>query len=194
MKKQSEAVLKALSDSGARQDIARQLWLLMCEADNGALFPVDLMANGAIKRSVSQASALRQLVGSWNLLCARALLTLQIDTALRLSVRWSTNLLTSQPQFCEATDWTKSKDRDGNQMREAYLIDKLPSEHNWWLCQLGLAHFDGLIWPPRYFLAGAGRSVARRAVRRPEPALHCAQISPFLFGVFMSFALIYIQP
>ncbi len=60
-----------------------QLWLRMCNADNGAIFPVDLVANGAVKRSGSQSSALRMLVESWNLLCARALVRMQIDTALR---------------------------------------------------------------------------------------------------------------
>jgi hypothetical protein len=125
-----------------------QLWLRMCEADNGAIFPVDLVANGAVKRSVSQSSALRMLVESWNLLCARALVRMQIDTALRFSALW----LVEKPhdlarQILKRQRIDKIKDRDGKLMRDAYLIEKLAPAHAWlpavYQNTSGYIHFSG---------------------------------------------------
>jgi|GEM_PF-4917854 len=76
LKPQSEAVIRALDQSDSLHDDALQLWLRMSNADGGALFPVDLFASGALKRSLSQANALRLLVESWNMLSARSLLRL----------------------------------------------------------------------------------------------------------------------
>ena len=125
-----------------------QLWLRMCNADNGAIFPVDLVANGAVKRSGSQSSALRMLVESWNLLCARALVRMQIDTALRFSALW----LVEKPhhlarQILKRQRIDKIKDRDGKLMRDAYLIDKLAPAHPWlpavYQNTSGYIHFSG---------------------------------------------------
>ena len=60
----------------------------MLLADNGKLFPVDLLACGALKRALSMSCAFRLIIERWNLVAARALIRMQIDTATRLSVLW----------------------------------------------------------------------------------------------------------
>ena len=86
--KQTPNVVKALKDTESRYHVVQRLWLEMCKADDGAFFPVDMVAMGAVKRSASQSYGLRLFIEGWNLLCARALLRMQIDTALRFSALW----------------------------------------------------------------------------------------------------------
>jgi len=86
--KQTPNVVRALNETETRYDANQRLWLEMCNADEGAFFPVDMVAIGAVKRCASQRYGLRLLIEGWNLLCARALLRMQIDTALRFSALW----------------------------------------------------------------------------------------------------------
>ncbi|MGI8733751.1 MAG: hypothetical protein ACR2LM_10685 [Pyrinomonadaceae bacterium] len=142
------SVLTAIEATEAKRDSAQRLWVRMCEADNGAWFPVDFVATGAVKRLVSQSSGFRLLVESWNLLCARALLRLQIDTALRFSAIW----LVEKPhdfasQIIKGQRIDRMKDRDGQQMKDAYLISRLAPAHPWlprvYESLSGYVHFSG---------------------------------------------------
>lgn len=146
--RQSPNVVQALTETERRYDVTQKLWLEMCEADDGAFFPVDMVAMGAVKRSGSQSYGLRLFVEGWNLLCARALLRMQIDTALRFSALW----LVKAPhdvarEILRGGRLDKMKDREGKRMTNAHLISKLAPEHPWLLDVYertsGDIHFSG---------------------------------------------------
>lgn len=144
---QSASVLKALEGTAARQDAALMLWHRML-TPGVALFPVDMVASGAVKRCMSQCGALELLIGAWNMICARALLRMQIDTALRFSAVW----LVQKPSWL-AREVLKGKridmmrDRDGRRMTDRYLVSKLTPAHPWlpavYETTSGYIHFSG---------------------------------------------------
>lgn len=78
---------KSLEESLARleplDDAHLELGKQMFNAFGGALYGMDLLAAGALNRSKAHIAGLRQLVEAKNLICAGALLRLQLDTALR---------------------------------------------------------------------------------------------------------------
>ena len=55
----------------------------MFEAFGGAMYGMDLLAAGALNRSKCHLAGFRSLLMARNLICAGALLRLQLDTALR---------------------------------------------------------------------------------------------------------------
>lgn len=145
---QSPNVVNALKETQSRYDTTQKLWLEMCRADDGAFFPVDMVAMGAVKRSASQSYGLRLFIEGWNLLCARALLRTQIDTALRFSALW----LVKAPhdvarEILRGERLDKMKDQHGKRMTDAYLISKLAPEHTWlpdvYERTSGYIHFSG---------------------------------------------------
>jgi hypothetical protein len=125
-------VIKALEITESLQDTVRQLWLQMCQVDEGALYPVDLVANAAVKRCVSQAHGFRLLIEAGNLICARSLLRLQLDTAIRF---YAVFIVKDPHDFCTAvikgSQINKMKDREGRQLTDAYLVSKLGVDHPW---------------------------------------------------------------
>jgi hypothetical protein len=108
--------------------------------------------------------------------------------------------LTDQRQLQQARSYRTRSDNFAGVWRELEeLLEREPGlealtlmEH--WLCQLDLAHFDGLIWPPWLLPCWC------RPERRPEGGAEAgtsaslrANKSIFVWG-FHVFAVIYIQP
>jgi hypothetical protein len=135
-----QALLAAVADD--RQS------LLKLGLSAGAMFPLDLMAFGALKRSVSTASALVMMVEAWNMVCARTLLRTHIDTSLRFSAAWlvdkphdfATNVLKG-----ERVDRMKS--RTGERLTDSYLVAKRAADYPWlpdvYRNLSGYVHFSG---------------------------------------------------
>jgi hypothetical protein len=104
----------------------------MFEAYGGAYYGMDLLAAGALNRSLAHAAGFRTLLQAKNLICAGALLRLQLDTAMRLYAAF----LVAQPHdFAVAVLRGERirdiKDRDGKKMTDAYLAQKLGEEFPW---------------------------------------------------------------
>lgn len=102
------------------------------EAFGGAMYGMDLLAAGALNRSKAHIAGFRDLVQVKNLICAGALLRLQLDTALRFHAAF----LVEQPhEFAVAVLGGERvrnlKDRDGKKMTDAYLVEKLGREFDW---------------------------------------------------------------
>jgi hypothetical protein len=128
----TDAVRKLLSDVQADTDVLLEIGLATLSAGKGAMFPLDLMAVGAVKRSVSTSSAMLSIVRAWNMVCARTLLRTHIDTALRFSAAW---LVTDPHAFAslvlkgERID--RLKDRQGKRLTDAYLVQLNSAEYPW---------------------------------------------------------------
>jgi hypothetical protein len=104
----------------------------MMEAYDSAMYAVDLFISGALNRSVALSEGFRSLVKAKNLICAGAILRLQIDTAIRI---FAGTLVDDTNQF--VSDVLKGhhirnlKDRDGKKMTDKYLVEKLSGEYPW---------------------------------------------------------------
>lgn len=104
----------------------------MTEAFGGALYGLDLLAFGAINRSMAHIRGFVSLIRDRNILSAGALLRLQLDTALRFSAAW---LVDSPHDFAvailEGQRVRDLKDSTGQRMTDSYLVQRLGEEFEW---------------------------------------------------------------
>lgn len=132
------------------EDALLQLTMACLNAHGAALYPLDLMASAAAKRSLSLALGFRRMVEDRNMMCAGALLRLQLDTALRFYAAYRAK---DPHKFAVAVldggEIRKMKDRFGKKMTDRYLVDTLmaESEENQWIGSVyretsGYVHFS----------------------------------------------------
>lgn len=130
--KHGQSVLKSLEELENRRKKLIKLTKEMLSAYGGTMYQLDLFAIGAVKRAISTIAGFKLLVESWNMICARAILRTQIDTALRF---FSVFLVKEPHDFAslvlEGQQINRLKDKDGEKMTDAYLISKLESEYPW---------------------------------------------------------------
>lgn len=127
-----QKVIKALEGLEARKDTLLELFQKMLSAYGGSLYPVDLLAIGAIKRTISMARGITLLVNDFNMDCARSILRLQIDTALRFFAVF----LVNEPhdfamKVLSGEQINRMTDSSGKKLTDAYLVSRLVSEHDW---------------------------------------------------------------
>lgn len=139
-----EAILKLRSTESQVMELGKS----MLVADGGNMFPVDLLAIAAIKRTRGNTEGFVALVETKNMAAARSLLRIQIDTFIRFSAVW----FVKKPHDF-ATDVIGGKhirnikDQSGNKMTDGYLVEILTSDYPWLrdvyknLC--GYVHFSG---------------------------------------------------
>ena len=144
----TDKVRSLLAQVEADRDAMLKLWVGVLGNAGAPVFPLDLMAFGAVKRNVSTARAFHMMIESWNMVCARSLLRIHIDTSLRFSAAW---LVEKPHEFAtgvlkgERID--KMKDKDGKRLSDANLVKVHSSEYPWLpavyenLC--GYVHFSG---------------------------------------------------
>jgi hypothetical protein len=101
-------------------------------ARGGALFTLDFVIVGAVKRSLSLGHGLIAMVNAKNMTCARAIVRMQIDTVSRLLAYTYVNDPEEMArQVIGETPISKFKSRDGHPLRDKYLIDKMTESHPW---------------------------------------------------------------
>lgn len=93
---------------------------------------LDFIVLGAVKRSLSLASGLLVLIETKNIVCARAVLRMQLDTITRLCAY----LYVDDPeQMAKAIlggePLNKFKSSDGKPLRDGYLVDRLSERFPW---------------------------------------------------------------
>lgn len=76
------------SDSDLMLKIGQQILSAGGDEKSAPMFPLDFLALGAIKRNLNTSRAFRQMIESWNMVCARTMLRTHIDTAMRFSAAW----------------------------------------------------------------------------------------------------------
>ncbi len=120
------------------------------QAYDGAVYPMDLLANGASNRTLALCSGFRRMIGERNMICAGSLLRLQVDTALRFYAAY----LVQDPhafatEMLKGTRVDKLKDRDGKRLTDRYLAERLAEEESReWLVRVyeetsGYIHLSG---------------------------------------------------
>ena len=104
----------------------------MMEAYEGAIYPVDLLALGALKRTISTIAGFKLLIESSNMVCARTILRVQIDTAIRFySVFIVDDPHSYSLEILSGKQINHMQDSSGKKMRDAYLVNKLSEEFPW---------------------------------------------------------------
>lgn len=162
---------------------------LLCtvlEADNGAIFPADLIIAGVVQRSLMLTKGFLNMLRSGNNLCAGALLRMQLDNVLRL---YATSLFPSGSDtlraFLEDRPLSRLKAPDGKPLTDKELCTRVAKLYPWlprvYERTSGFVHFShpavmssitGVSKTGRFRLA-----VGSRAGRRwkPEERLEAAQ-------------------
>ena len=117
-----EEQLKAIPERGHKALSAR----------NGALFLLDFIIVGAVKRSLSLGHGLIAMVKTKNMTCARAVVRMQIDTVSRLlAYTYVHDPEEMASKLTGGAQLNKFKSREGKALRDAYLIDRMAESHPW---------------------------------------------------------------
>jgi hypothetical protein len=96
------------------------------------MFPLDVLALAAAKRHASTTSAFVAMVRALNMVVARALLRMHIDTALRFSAAWHVaEPQTFAVQVLKGERIDKLKTRKGVRLTDAHLVDLHKDKHPW---------------------------------------------------------------
>jgi len=109
-----------------------ELGKAMYEAYGGAIYGMDLLATAALNRSKAHIAGFRRLIESHNLLCAGAILRLQLDTALRFHAAF----LVKKPhdfavEILSGKKMKDMRDQEGKLLTDTYLVKKLGKEFEW---------------------------------------------------------------
>jgi hypothetical protein len=145
---QSEAVELLLFELEADASRMRKVMMEVVTPTGSPMYPLDFLAFAAAKRHASTTSAFVTMIRSWNMVVARALLRMHIDTSLRFSASWhvddphkfATSVLKG-----ERID--KMKTRAGQRLTDSHLV-QLHKERHPWLPAVyehlsGYVHFSG---------------------------------------------------
>lgn len=97
-----------------------------------AMYILDFIIIGAIKRSLSLASGLNDLVKSNNMTCSRAIVRMELDTVSRLlAYTYVDKPFEMARAIIGGKALNSFKCRDGKKLRDGYLIDKMTENHPW---------------------------------------------------------------
>lgn len=125
-------ILSSLEILEGRRKKLLKLGMAMMKAYDGAMYPVDLLAIGALKRTISTIAGIKQLIQDANMICARTLVRTQIDTAIRFySVFIVDDPHSHSLEILSGKQINQMKDSSGKQMRDAYLVEKISEEYPW---------------------------------------------------------------
>lgn len=132
LRKHTEPVQAALLRLDDDRQTLLAVWEAMIGGTGAPIFPLDLLASGAVKRGVSAAAAIKVLVESWNMVSARSLLRTHLDTALRFSAAW---LVENPHEFAtlaiSGRPINKLKDREGKALTDARLVEIRSTDWPW---------------------------------------------------------------
>lgn len=145
---QSAAVESLLSKLEADAAGMRKVMVENVVPAGSSMFPLDFLAFAAVKRHASTTSAFIAMVRAWNMVIARALLRLHIDTSLRFSAAWHVadpHAFATQVLKGERID--KLKTRNGSRLTDAHLVQLHKDKHPWlpnvYEHLSGYVHFSG---------------------------------------------------
>jgi hypothetical protein len=144
----SQQVKSALAHLAVERKAVLRSGMEVIRAASGRMYQLDFLVLGAAKRYVSTGAAFQQMISSWNMICARTLLRMHIDTTLRFSAAW---LVPDPHKFASeilgGEQINRLKDTKGERLTDAYLV-QVRSADMPWLPEVyrnlsGYVHFSG---------------------------------------------------
>jgi hypothetical protein len=132
MRAHSENMQSRLAGLRALNKTFLDAGLRMSAAYDGAVYPMDILATGALNRTLALLSGFCLMIEERNLICAGALLRLQLDTALRFYASFRVD----KPhefalQVLGGTPVSKMKDSAGNRLTDHFLVTCLAADYEW---------------------------------------------------------------
>ena len=126
----SQKLVDALTQLEVNEKLILDQAHRMLKAYNRALYGFDLLAVAAAKRSLALSVGFRTMVRDQNLICAGAILRLQLDTALRIFA----GFIVDNPhdfaiEVIEGKRINKIKDQNGRPMTDHYLVTQLARKY-----------------------------------------------------------------
>ena len=116
------------NDDSVMLDLAQKAF----RAYNRAIYPFDFLINAAINRNLALSEGFRTLIKDRNMICAGALLRMNLDTALRVYAGFRVG---DPHEFAisvmEGKHISRMKDRGGKPMTDRYLLSKLSRDYPW---------------------------------------------------------------
>lgn len=110
----------------------RQVGMRVLVAGESALYVFDFIVIGAIKRSLGLASGTSSMIRAKNMLCARALLRMHLDTVARfLAYTYVKDRELVARAVTAGTQLKTFKSSDGKSLTDAYLVDRLSQSYPW---------------------------------------------------------------
>lgn len=144
----SKNVAASLEELASDAGQLRRVMIELVAPSGSPMFPLDFLAFAATKRHVSTTSAFVSAINSWNMVVARSLLRIHIDTSLRFSAAWHVeNPHDFSMEVLKGARIDKLKTRSGDRLTDAHLVRLHADEHPWLpnvyehLC--GYVHFSG---------------------------------------------------
>ena len=128
----SDVVETALADLEADEKELIAIAGEMLQAYGGAVYGFDFLANAAVNRALALSSGFRTMIREQNLICAGALLRLQLDTALRFFA----GFIVDKPhdfavEVLGGKQINRMKDREGKRMTDRYLVSQMAEQYPW---------------------------------------------------------------
>lgn len=100
--------------------------------NNSQMYTLDFIVLGAVKRSISLASGLLVLIKEKNMVCARAIVRMQLDTIARLfAYLYVDDAEQLAKEILGGAPLNKFKSNDGKLLKDGYLIDRLTEQFPW---------------------------------------------------------------
>ncbi|WP_052263443.1 hypothetical protein [Geobacter pickeringii] len=113
-------------------DLHLKLGEKMLLAYGGALYPLDILANAVLKRSMALITGFTSLVEQRNYVCAAPLLRLQLDNCIRF---YGAFIVKNPHEYAErilkGTPVKKMKDRNDKLMHDAHLVEMMSEKYPW---------------------------------------------------------------
>jgi len=104
----------------------------MMTADDGNVFPLDILAVTTLNRSLCLLKGFTELIHSQNFIAAAPLIRLQLDNGLRFS---AATLVNDPHEFAmnvlKGIPVKDQKDTSNQKMRDFYLVQKLSQRYSW---------------------------------------------------------------
>lgn len=101
-------------------------------ADNGNLYPLDILVVATLNRSLCLLKGFIELIKSQNFVAAAPLIRLQLDNSLRLS---AATLVSDPHKFAmnvlEGVPVKRQKSMENQNMTDTYLVGKLAERYSW---------------------------------------------------------------
>ena len=123
---QSSKVIKYVEIVKALEKTHLELGKQMFEAADGHVWPLDILANATLNRSLGLLHAFTDLIKKKNFMTAAVILRLQLDNCLRLYGAW---LVDDPHDFAvnvfEGKHIRRIKAKDGKLMTDRYLVSKM---------------------------------------------------------------------
>lgn len=125
-----------ITDSLQRLKSTEKTLLEMAEkiiqAYGGAIYPLDLMAQATINRTLHFIPAFSHCVETRNFFVAAPLLRMQLDSCLRFSAAWIVDDCQAYAgKILSGVEARKIKDANGNRLTDAYLVSTMSIDHPW---------------------------------------------------------------